>query len=224
MRKDATQFDFACARGLPGDPALSSLGIRLDYGYLNTVHLDIELGHGGAENLWQFQLYGPIDVHLFATGNVGTDRFSLPLDGFEVRGDIARATEPFTLSDGSVIEKGTMAAQRITVAGLRNGNPFLTFRAHWFCTPHLDPDWNINGEGWLFTTKGDAPMQVRVTYGRTDEGYSEHLAGYTAHPAVNAIPYVVEAKPGIRTIFGVRITSTSSRLEKSTAGRTVICR
>jgi 4-hydroxy-tetrahydrodipicolinate reductase len=129
------------------------------------------------------------------------DAIGLPLDGFEVRGDIARATEPFTLSDGSVIEKGTMAAQRVTVAGLRNGKPFLTFRAHWFCTPHLDQEWNINGEGWLFTTKGDAPMQVRVTYGRTEEGYSEHLAGYTAHPAVNAVPYVVEAKPGIRTIF-----------------------
>jgi hypothetical protein len=118
-----------------------------------------------------------------------------------VRGDIARATEPFTLSDGCVIEKGTMAAQRITVAGLRDGKPFLIFRAHWFCTPHLDPDWHISGEGWLFTTKGDAPMQVRVTYGRTDEGYAEHLAGYTAYPAVNAIPYVVDAKPGIRTIF-----------------------
>jgi hypothetical protein len=129
------------------------------------------------------------------------DAIALPLDGFEVRGDIARATEAFTLSDGSVIEKGTMAAQRVTVTGLRKDKPFLTFRAHWFCTPHLDPDWNISGEGWLFTTKGDAPMQVRVTYGRTDEGYSEHLAGYTAHPAVNAIPYVVEAKPGIRTIF-----------------------
>lgn len=129
------------------------------------------------------------------------DAIGLPLDGFEVRGDIARATEPFTLSDGSVIEKGTMAAQRVRVIGLRNGNPFLTFRAHWFCTPHLDQEWNISGEGWLFTTKGDAPMQVRVTYGRTDEGYSEHLAGYTAHPAVNAVPYVVEAKPGIRTIF-----------------------
>ena len=129
------------------------------------------------------------------------DAIALPLDGFEVRGDIARATEPVTLSDGSVIEKGTMGAQRVTVAGLRHGKPFLMFRAHWFCTPHLDPDWNINGEGWLFTTKGDAPMQVRVTYGRTDEGYSEHLAGYTAHPAVNAIPYVVEAEPGIRTIF-----------------------
>jgi 2,4-diaminopentanoate dehydrogenase len=129
------------------------------------------------------------------------DAIALPLDSFEVRGDIARATEPFTLSDGSVIHRGTMAAQRITVAGLRNGKPFLTFRAHWFCTPHLDPDWNISGEGWLFTSRGDAPMQVRVTYGRTDEGYSEHLAGYTAHPAVNAIPYVVDAKPGIRTIF-----------------------
>ena len=129
------------------------------------------------------------------------EAIGLPLDGFEVRGDIARATRPFTLSDGSVIETGTMAAQRVTVEGLRNGKPLLTFRAHWFCTPHLDPDFNISGEGWLFTTKGDAPMQVRVTYGRTDEGYSDHLAGYTAHPAVNAIPYVVDAEPGIRTIF-----------------------
>jgi 4-hydroxy-tetrahydrodipicolinate reductase len=129
------------------------------------------------------------------------DAIGLPLEGFDVRGDIARATKPYTLSDGSVIETGTMAAQRITVAGLRDGKPFLTFRSHWFCTTHLDPDWDISGEGWLFTTKGDAPMQVRVTYGRTDEGYSEHLAGYTAHPAVNAIPYVVDAEPGVRTIF-----------------------
>ena len=53
----------------------------------------------------------------------------------------------------------------------------------------------------IVTTKGDAPMQVRVTYGRTEEGYSQHLAGYTANPAVNAIPYVVEAEPGIVTIF-----------------------
>ena len=129
------------------------------------------------------------------------DAIGLPLDGFDVRGDIACATEPVTLSDGSVIEKGTMAAQRITVAGMRNGKPLLTFRAHWFCTHDLDRDWEMGGEGWLFTTKGDAPMQVRVTYGRTDEGYSEHLAGYTATPAVNAIPYVVDAEPGIRTIF-----------------------
>ncbi|MBK3562879.1 dihydrodipicolinate reductase [Streptomyces sp. MBT62] len=129
------------------------------------------------------------------------DAIGLPLEGFDVRGEFARATEPFTLSDGSVIEKGTMAAQRITVAGLRDGRPFLTFRSHWFCTPHLDRDWNIGGEGWLFTTKGDAPMQVRVTYGRTDEDYSQHLAGYTAHPAVNSVPNVVEAAPGIRTVF-----------------------
>ncbi|HTR69562.1 MAG TPA: dihydrodipicolinate reductase [Mycobacteriales bacterium] len=129
------------------------------------------------------------------------DAIDLPLDGFEVSGAVARATEPYTLSDGFVIEKGTMAAQRITVAGMRDGKALLTFRSHWFCTPHIDRDWDLAGEGWLFTTKGDAPMQVRVTYGRTDEGYSEHLAGYTAHPAANSIPSVVGAEPGIRTIF-----------------------
>ena len=150
-----------------------------------------------------------IDPALLAPAVIGyqqsitalADAIGLPLEGFEVRGDIARATEAYTLSDGWVIEEGTMAGQRITVAGMRDGKEFISFRAHWFCTPHLDPDWEIGGEGWLFTTRGDAPMQVRVTYGRTDEGYSEHLAGYTAHPAVNAIPYVVAAQPGIVTIF-----------------------
>jgi 4-hydroxy-tetrahydrodipicolinate reductase len=53
-------------------------------------------------------------------------------------------------------------------------------------------------------------MQVRVTYGRTDEGYSQHLAGYTAHPAVNAIPYFVEAEPGIVTIFDLPPSSLTS--------------
>ncbi|WP_327400360.1 dihydrodipicolinate reductase [Streptomyces sp. NBC_01288] len=132
------------------------------------------------------------------------DAIGLPLEGFDVRGEFARATEPVTLSDGSVIEKGTMAAQRITVAGLRDGRPFLTFRSHWFCTQHLDKDWNIGGEGWLFTAKGDAPMRARVSFGRTDEEYSQHLAGYTAHPAVNSVPNVVEAEPGIRTVFDLR--------------------
>ncbi|MBL7487232.1 dihydrodipicolinate reductase [Frankia sp. AgB1.9] len=129
------------------------------------------------------------------------DAIGLPLDGFEVRSQVARATKPYTLSDGYVIEAGTMAAQRNTVAGMRDGKPLLTFRSHWFCTQDLDQDWNVGGEGWLFTTKGDAPMQVRVTYGTTDEGYSQHLAGYTATPAVNTIPYLVAAEPGIRTIF-----------------------
>jgi 4-hydroxy-tetrahydrodipicolinate reductase len=150
-----------------------------------------------------------IDPALLAPAVIGNqqsiaalaDAIGLPLDGFEIRGDIARATEAYKLSDGFVIEEGAMAGQRLTVAGMRKGKAFITFRAHWFCTQKLDPDWDIGGEGWLFTTKGDAPMQVRVTYGRTDEGYSQHLAGYTAHPAVNAIPYVVEAEPGIVTIF-----------------------
>jgi len=150
-----------------------------------------------------------IDPALLAPAVIGyqqsiaalADAIGLPLDGFEVRGDIARATTPYTLSDGWIIEEGTMAGQRLTVAGMRKGKEFISFRAHWFCTQQLDPDWDIGGEGWLFTTKGDAPMQARVTYGRTDEGYSEHLAGYTAHPAVNAIPYVVQAQPGIVTIF-----------------------
>ena len=78
------------------------------------------------------------------------DAIGLPLDVLEVSGEIARATEPYTLSDGWVIEQGTMGAQRLTVAGTRNGKPLISFRSHWFCTHQLDPDWGLDGEGWLF--------------------------------------------------------------------------
>lgn len=50
------------------------------------------------------------------------------------------------------------------------------------------------------STAPPLPQHVRR---RDAEGYSEHLAGYTAHPAVNTIPYVVEADPGIVAIFGL---------------------
>jgi 2,4-diaminopentanoate dehydrogenase len=129
------------------------------------------------------------------------DALSIPLDGFETLGECAAANHPITLNDGFVIEKGTMAAQRITVSGMRNGRPVLRFRANWFCSKDLDPKWDVGGEGWRFVVEGDAPLDVRVTYPRTDEGYSEQLAGYTVHPAINAIPYVCAAAPGVQTIF-----------------------
>lgn len=47
----------------------------------------------------------------------------------------------------------------------------------------------------------EAGTDIRDVLAERRPGYSEHLAGYTATPAVNAIPYLVDAEPGIRTIF-----------------------
>ncbi len=129
------------------------------------------------------------------------DALNLQVDTWENSGELAAAVEPFTLSDGFVIEAGTMGAQRIITAGLRDGKPVLRFRSNWYCTTKLEPQWPIHSDGWLVSVEGDTPMDVRISFpdGPGDRG--EQLTGLTAHPVVNSIAYVCEAQPGMLTPF-----------------------
>jgi 4-hydroxy-tetrahydrodipicolinate reductase len=127
---------------------------------------------------------------------------NLRVDEWVTRGEIAAATEPFTLEDGSVIEPGTMGAQRIISAGLRDGEPVLQFRSNWYCTTHLDRDWNLRGDGWVVTVDGDTPVVVDISFPQSKyHERAQQLTGLTAHPVVNAIPHVVDAPPGHLTVF-----------------------
>jgi len=126
------------------------------------------------------------------------DACGIVLDGFESKGEVALAQVPVPLSEGVVIEPGTVAALRITVAGLKAGKPLLQFRANWYCTREIDQDWDLKDMGWRVNFETDTPMLVDIAFPRVEgQPLSEQMAGHTAHPAVNAIPYVCEAEPGI---------------------------
>lgn len=125
---------------------------------------------------------------------------SLELDSVEARGETANATSRIEISDGAFIEKGTVAAQRITVAGMRNGKPLLRFRANWYCATEIEPSWTMGKTGWRVTVEGDTPFDISIELPKNSESVAEQMGGYTAHRAVNAIPYVSAARPGIVTI------------------------
>lgn len=128
------------------------------------------------------------------------DGIGLTIDKFETIGEFALANSPIALPGGAIIDKGMVAAQRITIAGMRNGKPLLRFRANWFCSKDIDKPWDLgNGNGWRILMEGDTPMDVRITYPRTSESFANQMSGLTAHPAVNAVPYVCDSLPGIRT-------------------------
>jgi 4-hydroxy-tetrahydrodipicolinate reductase len=97
------------------------------------------------------------------------------------------------------LEQGTVAAQRITVQGMRNGRPLLRFRANWYCTTEIDATWNLRDTGWHISVEGDAPLEVDLRFAIPLEQFSAMTPGYTAHRAVNAVTYVCDAQPGIRT-------------------------
>jgi 4-hydroxy-tetrahydrodipicolinate reductase len=85
------------------------------------------------------------------------------------------------------------------VSGMRGGQPLLVFRANWYCTSELEPAWDLRPTGWRVVVDGDAPLAVELPFPVPLERMGETTPGYTANRAVNAVPVVCAAAPGIRT-------------------------
>jgi len=126
------------------------------------------------------------------------DALSLPLDDVVASGEVAVAPAPLDIAAGR-IDAGTVAAQRMTVSGRRGGRPLLTFSATWYCGTDLDPTWDLRPTGWRIEVEGDAPLHVELPFPVPLERMGETTPGYTANRAVNAVPVVCAAAPGIRT-------------------------
>jgi 2,4-diaminopentanoate dehydrogenase len=126
------------------------------------------------------------------------EMLGLPLDSVESSGEVAVATRDVKIAAGTV-PAGTVAAQRMTVDGMRGGAPFISFSANWYCSTEIDADWSLRDGGWRVTVDGDCPLELDIRLAIPLERMAETTPGYTANRAVNAVPMVCEATPGIRT-------------------------
>lgn len=126
------------------------------------------------------------------------DTLSTPLDSVEATGEVATARRTTRIAAGT-LPAGTVAAQRITVSGLRKGLPLLRFRASWYCTTDLDPVWDLHATGWHVSVEGDAPLDIDLRFPVPLDRMAAVSPSYTANRAVNAVPFVCAAPPGIRT-------------------------
>jgi 4-hydroxy-tetrahydrodipicolinate reductase len=122
----------------------------------------------------------------------------LPLDSVTSTGEVAVTPARLTIAAGT-LEAGTVAAQRTIVTGMHAGRALMNFTATWYCTEALDPAWTVRGDGWHVQVDGDAPLDVDIRFAIPAGRMGEMTPGYTANRAVNAIPYVCAAAPGIRT-------------------------
>ncbi|MFF0011448.1 dihydrodipicolinate reductase [Streptomyces sp. NPDC005374] len=129
---------------------------------------------------------------------LAADALSLPLDSLEAEGELALARRRVRMAAGE-LAPGTVAAQRLTVTGLHAGRPLLRFRATWYCTTDLDPAWDLRDTGWHVSVEGDAPLEVGIRLPVPLDRMAAVSPSYTANRAVNAVPFVCAAEPGIRT-------------------------
>jgi len=132
------------------------------------------------------------------------DMIGLSIDHLEAGGEVAVTPRTATIAAGT-LEAGTVVAQRITVSGFNGGRELLRFRATWFCCRELDRDWDLGATGWRVSVEGDAPLEVDVRMPITLETMADITPGYTANRAVNAVPVVCAAEPGIRTVADLPI-------------------
>jgi 4-hydroxy-tetrahydrodipicolinate reductase len=118
------------------------------------------------------------------------------VEDWTCNGEVAVARRDVTIAAGT-IPAGRVAAQRTRVVGSTAGEDVVSFVATWYCTDDLDPAWELGATGWRVHVRGDAPMTADLPFPVPAEQLGELTPGYTANPPVNAVPYVVEAAPGI---------------------------
>ena len=103
-----------------------------------------------------------------------------------------------------VIEAGTVAAQRFTWQGTVDGEPVITVRTNWMMDDgHLSDGWTLGEQRFeVEVDSTDAPPLLVTFHGLHPPVLGEDswigLIAAAMH-CVNAIPYVVEAEPGIKT-------------------------
>lgn len=130
------------------------------------------------------------------------DALSIRLDAVEATGEVATAPRPVRIAAGT-LPAGTVAAQRITVAGIQDGRPVLRFRATWYCATDLDRSWNLRSTGWHLSVDGDAPLEVDIRFPVPLDRIAAVSPSYTANRAVNAVLFVCQAAPGIHSTAGL---------------------
>jgi hypothetical protein len=127
------------------------------------------------------------------------DAAGIAIDEWTAHGELSPARHDVTIAAG-LIEAGTVAAQRITISGIKDGKPRLRFRANWYCSTDIeDTDWQLRESGWRVRVEGDTPLDVNITFPVAPEDYAAFTPGLTGHRAVNAVAAVCAAAPGIRT-------------------------
>ncbi|WP_433621999.1 NAD(P)H-dependent amine dehydrogenase family protein [Nocardia sp. CA-120079] len=129
---------------------------------------------------------------------LAADAFGPPLDAIEVRGELATANQDVQVG-AAVFRKGTVIAQRITVSGTRRGKPLLQFRSTRYCSTNISTDWPLRPTGWHISVEGDTPLEVDLLPGETSTQANAASPTYAANRAVNTIPHLCAAAPGIRT-------------------------
>lgn len=121
------------------------------------------------------------------------DGIGAPLDRIDRTYEVLLADRPLDIAAGRV-EPGTVAAQKWKWAGIVGGRELIVHETHWRAHGSLGKDWSPLGG--VVRVEGQPTVEIKFGHSWISDGLAA-----TAMHAVNAIPAVCAAKPGIRSFL-----------------------
>jgi hypothetical protein len=147
-------------------------------------------------------------VHLVA------DALGLELDEVRCEAEYAQTTEDLDLGSWQ-IPAGCVAGVAVSWRGIHDGRVVVALDARWRKGRTLDPDWQVE-HGYLVDIQGQPCVRTKLEIYPAADFVAKSFADYmvlgmimTAMPAINAIPQVCSAAPGIVTYLDLPLTAPS---------------
>ncbi len=154
---------------------------------------------------WNSQLFAQ-QVWLLARG------LRARLDAVTEHQELVTAAKSFDVRGGR-IEAGTVSGQRYRWCGVAGGRTLIEIEALWTLGPDHPEGWPRPRDGWTIRIEGEPSAQLHfvslASFARRDASIDEHIHAAdiaTAMHAVNAVPAVCEAPPGIRSALDLPVT------------------
>jgi hypothetical protein len=138
------------------------------------------------------------------------DALGVELDDIRCEAEYAKTTEDLDLGSWT-IEAGCVAGLAASWQGRVGDRTVVELSARWKKAPVLEPDWTIE-DGYVIEVQGRPTVRTTLQFLPPADFQAETLADFmvlghimTAMPAINAIPAVVAAPPGIVTYADTRL-------------------
>lgn len=144
------------------------------------------------------------------------DHLGVTLDRIEERHEVAASKVRVTLANGRTIEPGTVGCRLFRWLGIVGGKARIELSTFWKVTKELEPQWDVSSSKlveWTVTVEGTPSIKCTVaTCSSFDPDRPDYLQGgeeaaifATATHAVNSVPYLYSAAPGVKTFLDLPI-------------------
>ncbi|WP_445167468.1 NAD(P)H-dependent amine dehydrogenase family protein [Mycolicibacterium sp. Dal123E01] len=135
------------------------------------------------------------------------DSLGVELDEIKCVSEYAQTTEDLPMASWT-IKAGRVAGVYASWQGIANGKTVIDINVRWKKGTTLEPDWQLDADGWKITIDGRPTVNMQVGFlppmdmienAKSLEDFFVLGHIMTAMPPIHAIPAVVAAAPGIAT-------------------------